>query len=200
MKVLQTSALPLDYVASNRVASVVNSRRSVKFQRTYGQMRPMLTRKRAAVATSSRPAGAEIAALAVLVAGVLTIPAIFTQGDEAFRLPKELAFRAEGVALLAVAVFWATSRARTWCIARRPELASAAIIAGWALVAAALSTNRLLSADIFIPFAAAAVIFVVPCVAAQRLPPLALDVLMIGACANAALVILQDRKLWMPLK
>ena len=152
------------------------------------------------MATSPRPAGAEIAALAVLTAGALTIPAIFTRGDEAFRLPKELVFRAEGVALLAVAVFWATSRVRTWRIARGPELAVTAILVGWALVTAALSTNRLLSADSVITIAAAAVIFVVTCVAAERLPLIAVDVLMIGACANAALVILQDRKLWMPLK
>jgi len=160
----------------------------------------MLTRKRAAVAASPRLAGAEIAALAVLAAGALSIPAIFTQGDEAFRFPKELAFRAEAVALLAVAVFWATTRVRTWRIVRGPELAVAAIAAGWALVTVALSTNRLLSADSFITVVAAAVIFVVTCVAAEGLPLVAVDVLMIGACANAALVILQDRNLWMPLK
>jgi O-antigen ligase len=45
---------------------------------------------------------------------------------------------------------------------------------------------------------AAAVIFVATCMAAQTTSIIAVDVLMIGACANAALVILQELKIWTP--
>ena len=159
----------------------------------------MQTRKRPAAEGSLRLAGAELTALAVLAAGALVIPAIITSGSDPFRLPKELAFRAEAILLLAVAVFWMTSRKRTWRIGRGPELVATAAIVGWALLTTATSTNRLLSADSLITVAAAAVIFVATHVAAQALSLVAVDVLMVGACANAALVILQETKLWTPL-
>ncbi|HEV2718896.1 MAG TPA: O-antigen ligase family protein, partial [Thermoanaerobaculia bacterium] len=145
-------------------------------------------------------AGAELAAVAVLAAGALAIPTIITSGDEAFRFPKELAFRAEAILLLVAAVFWVTARWRTWRIARGAELAVAAAVLAWTLVTVAFSTNRQLSVDSLITVVAATVIFVVTCVAAQGLSLLAVDVLMIGAVVNAALVILQETNLWTPLK
>ena len=159
----------------------------------------MQTRKRAAAEGSLRLAGAERTALAVLAAGALVIPAIITSGSDPFRFPKELAFRAEAILLLAAAVFWMTSWKRTLRIGRGPELVAVAAIVAWTLLTTATSTNRLLSADSLITVAAAAVIFIVTCVAAQALSLLAVDVLMVGACANAALVILQETKLWAPL-
>src|SRR6266513_3330708 len=159
----------------------------------------MRTRKRAAAEGSPRLAGAERTVLAVLAAGALTIPTIITSGSDAFRLPKELAFRAEAILLLAAAVFWLTSRTRTWRIGRGAELVVAATIVGWTLLTTATSTNRLLSADSLITVVAAAVIFIATCVAAQALSIVAVDVLMVGACANAALVILQETNLWTPL-
>src|SRR5439155_609388 len=88
----------------------------------------MRTRKRAAAEGSPRLAGAERTVLAVLAAGALAIPTIITSGDDAFRLPKELAFRAEAILLLAAAVFWLTSRKRTWRIGRGAELVVAAAV------------------------------------------------------------------------
>jgi O-antigen ligase len=159
----------------------------------------MRTRKRAAAEGFPRLAGAERTALAVLAAGALFIPTIVASGNDAFRPPKELAFRAEAILLLAVAVFWMTSRKRTWRIGRGAELVAAAVVVGWALLTTATSTNRPLSVDSLITVVAAAVIFIVTRVAAQGLSIVAIDVLMVGACANAALVILQETKLWMPL-
>jgi len=159
----------------------------------------MRTRKRAAAEGSPRLAGAERTVLAVLAAGALAIPTIITSGTDAFRLPKELAFRAEAILLLTAAVFWLTSRKRTWRIGRGAELVVAAAIVGWTLLTAATSTNRLLSADGLITVVAASILFLVTCVAAQELSLVAVDVLMVGACANAALVILQETNLWTPL-
>src|SRR6266540_2084113 len=96
---------------------------------------------------SPRLAGAERAALAVLAAGTLLIPIIVSRGSDPFRLPKELAFRAEAIVLLAVAVFGATSRRRTWTIRRGPEVIIAGAIVGWAIVTTACSTNVPLSID-----------------------------------------------------
>lgn len=137
--------------------------------------------------------------LVLLAAGLLIIPTLFSRGMESFRLPKELVFRAEAIALLAAGVFWATSARRSWTLRARPEFLLAGAIVLWAGLTAALSTNRLLSADSFITVAAAAVIFIATCLAAQTTRSIvAVDVLMAGACANAAVVILQEMKVWSP--
>jgi O-antigen ligase len=165
-------------------------------------MPPMLTRNRASAAADTPPrlAGAEYAALAILAAGAVAIPVIFSRGYDPFRMPKELAFRGEAIALLAAAVFWATSRARTWRVRRGVEWIVVAAGLGWTLVTAALSTNRLLSADSAITVAAAAVIFAATCVAAQSVSLLAVDILMVGAAVNAAIVVLQSRHIWSPFQ
>jgi len=138
--------------------------------------------------------------LLLLAAGLLIVPTLYSSGIEAFRLPKELAFRAEAIALLAVAVFWATSaRRRTWTLRRRPEFVLTGAIVLWAGLTTALSTNRLLSADSFITVVAAAAIFIATCLAARTTRSIvAVDVLMAGACANAAVVILQELEIWSP--
>src|SRR5262249_4388463 len=82
--------------------------------------------------------------------------------------------------------------------ARTPALLLAAIIVAWAAITTATSTNRPLSADSLITVAAAVVIFVATLLAAQTTSIVAVDVLMFGACANAALVILQELKIWSP--
>ncbi len=151
------------------------------------------------VANGGTPlAGAERAMLAVLAAGTLVIPTLYTSGLDVFRLPKELAFRGEAIVLLALAAFWATSRRRAWTLSWRPELVVAAAVVGWTLVTAAFSTNRPLSTDSLITVVAAAVIFIATCLAAQTTSIVAVDVLMAGACANAVLVILQELNIWTP--
>ena len=135
----------------------------------------------------------------ILAAGLLLIPVIYSGGLDVFNLPKELAFRAEAVALLAVGVFWATSKARAWKLgASRTAIVLATVIVAWAAITTATSTNRLLSADTLLTVAAAAVIFVATLLAARTTSIVAVDVLMFGACANAALVILQELKIWSP--
>ena len=135
----------------------------------------------------------------ILAAGAVLIPVIYSGGLDVFNLPKELVFRAEAIALLAAGVFWATSKARTWTLGvRRNAIVLAAVIVAWAAITTATSTNRLLSADALLTIAAAAVIFVATLLAAQTTSIGAVDVLMFGACANAALVVLQELKIWSP--
>jgi len=178
----------------------MNRAESVKFQRRLWSNAGVRSGKRAAAERSPRLAGVELVAVAVLAAGLLVVPTIFMQGDEAFRLPKELAFRAEAILLLVAAVFWATARRRTWTIPRGAELILAAAALCWTIVTLAFSTNRALSIDSLITVVAAIVIFVATRAAAPSLSLIAIDVLMIPACVNAALVILQETTLWMPLR
>jgi len=132
----------------------------------------------------------------VLAAGLLATATITSNGFDHFRLPKELAFRAEAIVLLAIGVFWWTAKRRiTW----RPEFSLAAAIVGWTMITTATSTNRQLSVDSLITVIAAAVIFIATCVAAESVRSfVAIDALMIGCCINAVIVILQELQIWTP--
>ena len=142
--------------------------------------------------------GAERAIAIVLGAGLLVTAMIVTNGNDHFRLPKELAFRAEAIALLALGAIWITAKQRTWRFEKRPEFLLTAIIVCWTLVTVATSTNRQLSIDSLITVIAAAVIFIATCLAAQTTSFIAIDVVMVGACVNAVLVILQELQIWTP--
>lgn len=142
--------------------------------------------------------GAQRAIVIVLAAGLLVTAMIATNGSDHFRLPKELVFRAEAIALLALGAFWLGSKRRTWKLEKRPEYLLAAAIVCWTVITVATSTNRPLSVDSLITVLAAVVIFLFTCLAAQTTSFIAIDVLMIGACVNAVIVILQELKIWTP--
>ncbi len=148
--------------------------------------------------TTPRLSGAERSVLAVLVVSALVIPTILTNGPDPFRLPKELVFRGEAIVLLALAAFWLTARRRTWRFGKRPAFLLATAILGWTLLTTIASTNRQLSIDSLITVAAAVVIFIATCLAAQTMTLVAVDVLIIGGCVNAVIVILQELKIWTP--
>src|SRR5437763_196956 len=135
----------------------------------------------------------------LLAAGLLVIPLLYSSGLDVFNLPKELAFRAEAILLLAAGAFWATAKRRTWSMRpAKSALILLAVVMAWATVTTVASTNRALSADTLITIAAAAAIFVATMLAAQTGSVVLIDFLMIGACASAALVILQELKIWRP--
>jgi O-Antigen ligase len=134
-----------------------------------------------------RPAGAERALRAILTVGLVVIPVLYSSGMDVFRLPKELAFRAEAFLLFAV-LAWRFTRVRV------PWLVTAAV--AWTAIAAIFSTNRALSLDSLITVVAAAVIFIATLNA--RASIVVVDAMMAGACANAALAILQELKIWTP--
>ena len=134
----------------------------------------------------------------MLAAGLLAVPVVYSSGLDVFNVPKELAFRAEAILLLAAAAFWATAKRRTSLRAAKPAMILVAAVVAWAAITTLTSTNRALSADTLITIAAAAVIFLATLLAAQTATISAVDVVMIGACANAALVILQELRIWSP--
>jgi len=130
---------------------------------------------------------------------MLAVPVVYSGGFDVFNLPKELAFRAEAILLLAALAFWAAAKRCTWSLrAARPATIVVAAVVAWAAITTLTSTNRALSADTLITIAAAAAIFLATLLAAQTAPVSAVDVVMIGACANAALVIVQELKIWSP--
>lgn len=142
---------------------------------------------------------AERAILIVLAAGLLLTAVIVSSGSDHFRLPKELVFRAEAIVLLALAVFWATAKRRTWRLAPRPAYVIVMAVVAWAAITTTTSTNRPLSVESLITVIAASVIFIATCLAAQTATLAMIDVLMIGCVVNAIVVILQELKIWSPL-
>ena len=139
------------------------------------------------------------AILIVLAIGLIVLPmTVVRDGADAFRLPKELVFRAEAIVLLALLIL--RMRTPRLQIARwRPEFMLTAAIVVWAMVVTATSTNHALSVDSLITILAAAVIFIATCVAAEERSLEAIDVLMIGCCVNAAITILQELNVWQPV-
>ena len=146
-----------------------------------------------------------VATAAILGLGLLVVSsAIDGRVVDAFREPKEMAFRAEAIALLVVAVLAATARNGRWRdLVRgvtRTELALTAAIVGWTLLTTLTSTNRILSEESCVTVIAAAAIFLATRRAAPELPLLALDVCLVPAVINAVFVTLQEYRIWNPFK
>ena len=141
----------------------------------------------------------ERAILIVLAIGLIVLPmTVVRDGEDVFRLPKELVFRAEAIVLLALLIL--RMRAPRMPIVRwRPEFVLTAVIVIWAMIVTATSTNHALSIDSLITIMAGAVIFIATCLAAESRSREAVDVLMIGCCVNAAITILQELNLWQPV-
>jgi O-antigen ligase len=142
------------------------------------------------------------AILTVVAIGVVVLPlTVVPGGADAYRLPKELVFRAEAIVLLAllilrlrVPVFPIVPVAK-W----RPEIILAAAIVIWTIVVTSTSTNRALSIDSLLTVLAAAVIFIATCVALEDRSLEMVDVLMIACCVNAAITVLQELTIWNPV-
>jgi O-antigen ligase len=139
----------------------------------------------------------------LLGAGIVLIPILYTGGAlETFRLPKEMAFRAEAIALALTGVFAATAPHTGWrdalkTVPQREWLLLGAI-AVWCIVTTLTSTNRPLSEASMVTVAAALVVYVATRLIAPALQIPVLFVVFAGAFANAVLVTLQELRIWNP--
>lgn len=139
----------------------------------------------------------------LLGAGIVLIPVLYTGGAlDAFRLPKEMAFRVEAIALALTGVFAATAPRGSWrdALAALPrrEWYLLAAVATWSVVTTVTSTNRPLSEASLVTVAAALVIYIATRLVAPRLRLPVLFVVFAGALANAVVVTLQELRIWNP--
>jgi O-antigen ligase len=144
-----------------------------------------------------------LVAAILLGTGIVLIPVIYTGGAiDTFRLPKEMAFRAEAILLALVGGFAATAPRTSWreAIAELPrtEKYLLAAIAVWSIVTTLTSTNRPLSESSLVTAFAALVIYIGTRLVAPRLGLAALYVVFAGALANAVVVTLQELRIWNP--
>ena len=149
-----------------------------------------------------QPTRAERAIIGVVMLGGLLIPLVVSwRVFDTFRLVKELAFRAEAIALLAAAGLWAISRRRTWSVRwRRADIIVALAVLIWSGITVLTSTNRTISAESFATVIAAVVIYLGTRLAAQSARFLVIDVVMAACCANAVLAMLQEAHIWNPFR
>jgi O-antigen ligase len=142
-------------------------------------------------------------ALTLLGAGIVLIPIFYTGGAvETFRLPKEMAFRAEAIALALTGVFAATAAHTRWrdalkTIPRREWFLLGAI-AVWCIVTTLTSSNRPLSEASLVTVAAALAVYIATRIIAPALRMPVLFVVFAGAFANAVVVTLQELRIWNP--
>jgi O-antigen ligase len=137
----------------------------------------------------------------ILGAGAVIIPlTISPRGEDAFRLPKTLMFRAEaGVLLILVALAWGFAGLRfdrsLW---RERWLKLAAAIAAWTLIAFAFSTNHLVSIAPAVQTILWAFVFMLTVIAARRRGFDYAMLLIPAALINALIYALQelDRFTW----
>jgi O-antigen ligase len=139
----------------------------------------------------------------VLAAAVIIISNGYMGGAvDTFRLPKEMLFRAAAILLLAIGAFAATARRARWretlaTISRVEWIVIGAIVV-WAAVTTLTSTNRFLSEQSLITTLAAVSIYAATRLVAPRVTMDALAVVLAAASGNAAVVILQELRIWNP--
>jgi len=144
-----------------------------------------------------------LVAVTLLGAGIVFIPILYTGGAlETFRLPKEMAFRAEAIALALTGVFAATAPHTRWRDALktlpRREWFLLGAIAVWCIVTTLTSSNRPLSEASLVTVAAALIVYVATRLIAPTLRSPILLVVFAGGFANAVLVTLQELRIWNP--
>jgi len=142
-------------------------------------------------------------ALTLLGVSIVFIPILYTGGAlDAFRLPKEMAFRAEAIALALTGVFAATAAHMHWRDALktlRPwEWYLLGAIAVWCIVTTLTSSNRPLSEGSLVTVAAGIVIYIATRLLAPTLLMPALFVIFAAGFVNAIVVTLQELRIWNP--
>src|SRR4051812_4692027 len=144
-----------------------------------------------------------LVAVTLLGAGIVLIPILYTGAAiDTFRLPKEMAFRAEAIALVLAGVFAATAAHARWrdalrTLPRREWLLLAAI-AMWCVVTTLTSSNRPLSERSVVTLIAALVVYIATRLIAPTLRMPVLFVIFAGGFVNAVVVTLQELRIWNP--
>lgn len=159
---------------------------------------------RNAAATRSRTAFQYFAF--VVVAGTTVLVTLFVDkwGEDSFRLPKEVLFRAGAIALLAGFAFAATSATPLWPQRREWRrapvvIALAAVV--WTLIATLASSSTATSVQAFVTVVCSVVLFLgMVCVFRGERSPAALDFAFAPAVVNAIVVVLQEYGIWQPFE
>jgi O-antigen ligase len=139
----------------------------------------------------------------IVATTVVVVPLLISiSGDERFRVPKEIAVRTLGLALMTTTVLgmlWSGWRPRLRAGDAPVLIAIVAVV--WSLVTALASTNRVLSAFAFVRVAVLASFFLAAYMLLSDKPlSVSLWILLIPALINAALSSSQELNIWTPFR
>lgn len=134
----------------------------------------------------------------LLAIGVVGIPLFMApSGDDQFRLPKLLLFRAVCILLIAAtAVLWDGHAASFRDVWRRPAARLAIAIVGWSLVAATFATHRTTTIYSVINIVCGAVFFLAVLYAAPGRERSGVTLFLAPAIVNAVVFLLQSSTPW----
>src|SRR4051794_3468895 len=186
-----------------RIASMAEVRTMVGRARGSCYSAPRMRERRSAAREKADRRWYWLVAVTLLGAGIVLIPILYTGGAiDTFRLPKEMAFRAEAIALALCGVFAATAAHGRWrdtlkAVPRREWILLGAI-ALWCVVTTLTSSNRGLSEASLVTVLAAIVVYIGTRLIAPTLRMPLLFVVFAGAFANAVVVTLQELRIWNP--
>lgn len=138
----------------------------------------------------------------VLVAGVVVIPCVISPtGQDSFRFPKLLVFRAEGILLLtivAIAAIWGKFDFRRYSL-RDPAVWLPLAIVGWTAITTITSHQPLISVYSLLTVITAFTIYLLTYALAPAKDLRVAALVLIPALANALVYWLQKARLWNPL-
>jgi Lipid A core - O-antigen ligase and related enzymes len=138
----------------------------------------------------------------IIVAGVVVIPCFVSPtGQESFRFPKLLLFRAEGIILLtivAIAAIWGKFDFRRYSL-RDPAVWLPLAIVGWTAITTITSHKPLISVYSLLTVVTGMTIFLLTYVLGRNKSIHVAAIVLIPALVNALVYWLQRAKLWNPL-
>jgi O-antigen ligase len=146
-------------------------------------------------------AASNIAFFAVAGTSLLLPLIVDLHGDDSFRLPKELAFRAGATGVLVAFVFALTRRKPLridGALLRRAPIALPLSAIVWTAISTLTSVHLAASVESLVTVIAGAAFFIGTYAAMRGEGLIALDIAFIPAIVNATLVILQEYGIWQP--
>ena len=170
------------------------------FERTRSNFEFLITSRAVSAAEArTQDAASTIAFFAVAATSIVLPLIVDLHGDDSFRLPKELVFRAGAIAVMVAFVFAITRRGTgVLAGARRVPIAIPLIAVLWTAIATLTSVNRAVSLDALITVTCSAALFLGTYAVMRGEGLIALDVALIPALINAVFVMLQEYKIWQP--
>lgn len=138
----------------------------------------------------------------IIVTGVVVIPCFVSPtGQESFRFPKLLVFRAEGIVLItivAVAAIWGKFDFGRYSL-RDPAVWLPLAIVGWTAITTVTSQNFVTSLYSLLTVVCGIVVFLLTFVLGRKRSLATISLVLAPAIANVLVLFLQRHRIWNPL-
>lgn len=133
----------------------------------------------------------------VIIGAVVLIPLmVVPSAKDAFRVPKELAFRAAGILIVMLVTIagWRSFADRKW----KTEFVLVSAICGWAIIPTLFSVHRGLSLQALATIFIGSIVFLAVCVTGETRAPRAIWWPLLPALVNGVILLAQALAIWSP--